>query len=176
MLTNNSKTIFLAFATLTSLKGVNINGAETSASYGFSTSQAQSIIAFCGGYMADPTTAYGSLGGGISLLNVGFGDTPETAGDYILADGNDANPLLKVVARSKNVAALGEICNVYVNVRNDGSSNVTVKEIGLYGNPTYSGSSGGSNTCLLARKVLETPVTIAPGETYSFNYVLRFKS
>ena len=117
-----------------------------------------------------------TLSAGVSAVDIGFGNTPESASDYKLADGNTSNQLLTIVNYGKNSAGIGDIINAYLNVRNNDGANVTVKEIGFYTNPTNSGSTGGNNTVLLLRKVLDTPVTIAPGETYSFTYVLRFKN
>lgn len=173
MILKNAKLGFEVHASSISQAAKNINGTNTSA---MSTSSVAFINSFCGNAMIGISANYNNLSPGNGLLDVGFEDTPVSESDYILADGNATSARLTVVARGKNTATLGEICNVYTNFRNDGNTSVIVKEIGLYGNPTGSSSSGGNNTALLCRKVLDAPVTIAPGETYSFNYVMRFKS
>ena len=105
---------------------------------------------------------------------MGFGDTPETPDDYQLADSNYANRKLTVVGIGKNTPALGDIFSVFANFSNDGAENVIVKEIGIVGNPTDSSTT--ANLCLLYRKVLDSPITIAPGEIYNFSYRVRIKT
>ena len=108
-----------------------------------------------------------------SFVDVGYGDTPETEDDYYLADGNKTNPLLTCVGSGKNSFGVGDFTNVYANFRNDGASPVVVKEVGILGNPTA--ASGDGNIVAFFRKVLDNPITIQPGETYSFQYNVRFK-
>ena len=52
-------------------------------------------------------------------------------------------------------------------VRNDTDADITVTEIGLVLYP-----NGGSNYSLLAREVLEKPVTVTPGETVAFTLAM----
>ena len=173
MILNNVKIGFRSYHNNTNEKLININGSATG---GYISSGGASFTQSITGMNANPPANLLTLSAGYSILDIGFGNTPESASDYVLADGNAQNQCLTVVSYGKNTAALGEILNNYLNVRNDGGSNVTVTEIGFYGDCTGSSSTAGNNTSLLYRKVLETPVTIAPGETYSFNYVIRFKS
>lgn len=173
MINNNAKKgfLFLCSGGSTGLNGTNILGNNTTYvinDYG--------IRAACGYTAANPNQ-YATLGYGSAFVAVGFGDTAESPDDYGLADGNYSNPLLSVSAYGKNASAVGDILNLYANYRNNGNSNVTVREVGIIGNPTgNSQATGSNNVCLLYRKVLDTPVVIAPGETYSFSYNVRFKS
>ena len=114
-----------------------------------------------------------SGGRGSVALDVGFDDTPETAGDYAW-NGNLVSAQLSHVAGGVIRKALGEIMSVYSIFKNNTGSNVTVREIGITGNA--SSSTSGANQGLWIRKVLDTPIVIAPGETYSFTYVLRLKN
>ena len=119
--------------------------------------------------------SYGSGSQGQSWLDVGFGDTAENYNDIKLADPNYSNRQLTVLQETALEKGNDEIFNAIMVVRNDGASNVVVKEIGYIGNPTT--SAGAPNGCvLLLRKVLDNPVTIAPGESYSFNYIIKIKN
>lgn len=104
------------------------------------------------------------------ILDVGFSDTAESVNDYQWT-GNVYNSSLSLVSAQKLSKGNNEILNLIAVFRNNGASNVIVKEVAYLVN-----TSSGVKTGLFARKVLETPVTIAPGESYSFNYILRFKS
>lgn len=175
MLLNNAKLGFFAYQLDTNTKFTNILNAQTSGVLSPGGTSAF-IRVFCGGNVKPGYDSYLNIGSSVSFLDIGFSDDPESVTNYKLGDGNYANPRLTVVNYNKNTPTLGEIFNQFINVRNDGNTNVVVKEIGILGNPTGSSSSAGNNTCLIVRKVLETPVTIAPGETYSFNYILKFKN
>ena len=57
---------------------------------------------------------------------------------------------------------------------NSSAAPITVKEIGLaykYTNAAYSKAAN----YMVGRKVLDTPVTIQPGETYIFSYRVTFE-
>lgn len=114
------------------------------------------------------------LGGrGNVALDVGFDDTPETAADYAW-NGNLKNPQLSYLSGGVLNKSLGDIISLYAIFKNNSGSNVVVREIGMLGN--CGGGTTESYFGLWIRKVLETPVTIAPGESYSFQYTLRFKN
>ena len=171
MIAIGAKTLFYQVHQSSLQKLTNMNG-ELSASQ---PSAEYFIRSFCGVNTVGTPLSINGANGSIAI-DIGFSDTAETGNEYCLADGNARNPLLSVVGYGRNTGTVGEIINNYLNVRNNGSSNVIVKEVGYYGNPTSGGSSDGSNSILFARKVLDTPVTIAPGETYNFTYVLKFKN
>lgn len=119
-----------------------------------------------------------------TFVDVGFGDTPETPDDYVLADGNSV-PVKNsgYVDKSEyHLTQVGggynahtgnrEFFSEYTNFRNDTNQNIIVKEVGVYG---QFGSTNVNQAGLIMRKVLDNPITIAPGESYSFTYRLRIK-
>ena len=136
------------------------------------------------------------VGNGFTMLDVGFGDTAESADDYKLENSN-----MQKVQRS--TAPLYHISGKVYNGRNGETQNllpdsddgcmirvealyqnespntdVVVKEMGLIIVPSAvdnSGSfaSGEASWFLIARKVLASPVTIHPGEIYKFTYKIK---
>lgn len=102
-------------------------------------------------------------------LDVGFGDTEVSESDYTLADGNYANRKLTSVVQTYSNSGR-QLLSMTATFKNDGDSPVTVKELGLY--IANSGNQQGTPTVygLVARSVLETPVTIGVGESYAFTY------
>ena len=172
MLLNAVKNIFLSSAKNgATVNTVNLSGTTKTIPGGYVAVWGNLLIAICGGSV----NGYHAAGYG-AYIEVGFGDTPESVTDYNLADSNKDNPKLTYVAGGKNAAIQGDINNLYANFRNDSGTNVTVREVGIVGNGVGNSSGDFSEMCLFFRKVLETPVTIAPGETYSFSYRVRFKS
>lgn len=118
--------------------------------------------------------SYANSGGGSVWLDVGYGDTPETFDDIKLSNSNYSDRKLTVLSMTSLSKSSKELINITETVRNDTDNNAIVKEIGYICNPTYQGNL---NYCvLLMRKVLDNPVTIAPGESYSFNYIVRLKN
>lgn len=59
---------------------------------------------------------------------------------------------------------------VNANFRNDTSSDIVVKEIGIGASFSLNGGEWGKS--IIARKVLSTPITIHPGEGYNFSYAI----
>lgn len=60
-------------------------------------------------------------------------------------------------------------------LQNNTGDDITVSEIGIVGsNRTSSTAMNDSNTVLLERTVLDTPVTVANGETFTIQYVDEF--
>ena len=113
---------------------------------------------------------YGSTNGyNAGHVIVGGGDTPVTKEDYDMADtsilGNDKLRSIKQTAtyNGSNGAVLT------TSWRNDSASPITVKEIGAAYKVNAMAYDKAYNI-LLARKVLDSPVTIQPGETYVFSY------
>lgn len=168
MILNNARQIFAGQTagsqrTLTSLGGNNLT------TWPFTGSDTWKMWASMCGW----SNVYHNFDAGSSYLEVGFGDTAVTAADYDLADSNLSNPKLTCVASGKNSPNGTDLINTYANFRNDGSSNVVVKEIGVVG--VFNSQSSINAAALMYRKVLDTPVTIAPGETYNFNYKIRIR-
>ena len=96
----------------------------------------------------------------ISIV-VGSGDVAPTYDDYKM--GNPLN--LSTVTQSYSTN--GGVMTFVKTFKNDSGSEVTVKEVGLFGNPyDY------PNCVVLTRTVLSSPVTIANGETKTFTVVV----
>lgn len=115
------------------------------------------------------TCHYSGNGSGAFWVAIGAGDTAPTSDDYDMADSS-IMASDKMVSQKQFCSASrdgGAICNTqWVN---NSSSPITVKEIGIAyktGSATY---NKGVNY-LMGRKVLDTPVTIQPGEVYVFTY------
>ena len=92
---------------------------------------------------------------------VGTGDTEPKETDYKLDNYVEMTP----IAQSQNGGA-GNILNASRTLRNDSSSPVIVKEVGLY----FKANGSGRLKLLLARDVLPTPITMQPGESYTFTF------
>ena len=105
-------------------------------------------------------------------MDVGFGDTPPTKDDIDLADSNYANRKLDISGLSKPTKTAIDVKCFSLIATNNGSENVTVKEVGLF----YKTANNNTVGCfgLVARIVLQTPVVIAPGEAYNFIYKITF--
>ena len=132
-----------------------------------------------------------------TIIDVGFGDTAVTANDLKLADGNmtfktentsssswpykvqlQGEEYLTIVAQANNSKVDGEITDKTVVYRNDSESTVTIKEIGMYwifndmsyNTSTWWNTQNGSAMSLAFRKVLTTPIVMAPGDVYAVTY------
>lgn len=116
------------------------------------------------------------MSGGRTTINmdIGFSDQSESLDDFKLIDGNYANRKLTVSQVTRNYTYDNECVSISLNANNGGSSDVTVKEMGIYVN--FSPSDNVNYYILIARKVLSTPVVIAPGESYIFTYKIKIKS
>lgn len=114
------------------------------------------------------TTIYpGSYSADFLWVGVGSGETEPTIDDYSL---ESVLSNLTLVSRStvwgKDETPI--MYNATTVYRNDTSSPITVKEVALY--YAWQGYTDANNSLCFARSVLETPVTIGVGETYTFNY------
>lgn len=113
-----------------------------------------------------------------SYVLIGAGDTDVDFNDYDLADTDsiipsDGTKMRDVSASASwNSSTGATVSSVWTNFSD---APITVKEVGLVykfttGNP-YSKGTG----ILLARSILETPVTIGAGESYAFTYSVSVK-
>jgi len=102
-------------------------------------------------------------------VNIGYGDTAVDKGDYKLANDNiiDTNSLTYVTGSVVNTTP--SLRCAITTYRNDTASAVVVKELGLVGK-CYSAANELRRNVLIARKVLETPITVPAGATMSFTY------
>ena len=95
----------------------------------------------------------------------GTGNTPESITDYKL----DSFVELELVNGSVGFS-VSKILSINTTFKNNTNSSITIKEIGLYSRPATSTSV--HSKILIYRKVLDTPVTIAPDEIYTFTITL----
>lgn len=100
---------------------------------------------------------------------LGTNDTKETVDDYTMQSTGLKGKTSNIV-RGGN----GGILQITTSAYNNTNESITVKEIGigLWGVASASNYSDGEN-CLLFRKILDSPVTIKPDETYSFSIILK---
>lgn len=125
-------------------------------------------------YFGSTSTAchYCGSSSGTFYVMIGGGDTPPTKDDYDMADtsivaSDKMRSMYQTASYTTNSGA-----TVTTQWKNFSSSPITIKELGL----AYKRSSATydkSVNILWARKVLETPVTVQPGETYAFSYNLK---
>lgn len=118
---------------------------------------------------------YGALNAtGAYHVIIGAGDTAATIDDYDLADSSimaadKMQSQLQMTTRSRANGAV-----VSTQWYNSSAAPITVKEIGLAYKNQNAAYSKAANY-MIGRKVLDTPVTIQPGETYIFSYRVTFE-
>lgn len=101
-------------------------------------------------------------------LAVGTGTSEPNASDYKITNADIG---LTVINRTNTLNSQGDAVQDYIAIftttyRNDTSEDIIATEVGILGTmPRYGSSSGG----IIARDVFSTPVTIAPGESYTFS-------
>lgn len=109
----------------------------------------------------------GSADQGVTVV-LGAGDTAATPNDYALS--NDITTNLTYLSGIASPAGDGVITSITQTYQNSTGAAVTIKEIGLLVGVGYNWQSGGF--ILMTRKVLDAPVTIPDGKTYSFNITI----
>lgn len=99
-------------------------------------------------------------------LVIGMGNTAEKSTDYCLeskiTEGYDCSSLSRRYIQTDKKDAI----YVYGVITNTGDSAITVSEVGL---EMYDSVNTVSSYFLMARQVLDKPVTIEPGEAKTFN-------
>lgn len=123
--------------------------------------------------VGNPTNAaYYSVSSYGWYCDVGFGDTAVAHDDYKLADSNaigeSAGALTYVTGQTLITYPSIRMC--ITTYKNNGSSDVVVKELGLVGKTSNSAANDKSRNHLIARKVLDTPITVPAGATMAFTY------
>lgn len=98
-------------------------------------------------------------------VEAGTGTTPASSTDYAITNPNAG---LTAVSRSNTLGSNPNASQDYVGIftttyRNDTNADITVNEVGLVGN-----LQGVSVWYILAAREIIDPVTIAPGEAYTF--------
>lgn len=119
------------------------------------------------------------------VLAIGSGSTSPTKSDYKLENWIPTSKVKFIssrVTQNKNYLDYDEppefIFNYATTYKNVSSDPVTVSEIGLVvGTPNWSSPTGSEQNkkvkILLARNVLDNPITIQPGELYTFTMVFK---
>ena len=105
------------------------------------------------------------------FFRVGTGKSAETVDDYKL--DTDVSENFELIGISNDTINYGRVFTcLFKNISN---TDITINEVGLFmkmygkSSPQYFNNSV---CCLLARTVLETPITIKSGETQVLNYTL----
>lgn len=106
-----------------------------------------------------------------AFFRVGTGKSAETVDDYKL--DTDVSENFELIGMSNDTINFGRLyTSLFKNISN---TDIIINEVGLFmkmcgkGYPKYFNNSV---CCLLARTVLETPITIKSGETQVLNYTL----
>lgn len=122
---------------------------------------------------SDTFSYYKATTGSSWYLDVGFGNTSEAATDYKLADSNlfDNSGLLDFDS-GHMVGELPYIKKVVQTMVNNTNDTITVTEVALM---VRVGASVANNVlhCMVARKVLDTPVSIPAGSYATFSYGIK---
>lgn len=106
---------------------------------------------------------------GISII-LGSGDTQPTIKDVKLS--NEVTRNLSYIAGSTSQEESSEYSKlVSVTYKNNTANTVTVKEVGLMMQQTTPGYSN-YRKALLGRVVLDAPIVMSPGDTYTFTYII----
>lgn len=125
-------------------------------------------------YMGGTNNASHYCGNSSSTFHVmiGGGDTAPTKNDYDMAD-TSIIASDKMVSMTQVASATRESgTTVTTQWKNNSSSAIVIKELGLAFKRSSTAYSKAANI-LFARKVLDTPVTVQPGETYAFSYNIK---
>jgi len=112
-------------------------------------------------------------GGSNRGIQVGSGDTAMTIDDYaldtLIANGTGAGQLSYGAQSERSSIAVNsdeqKVVGITRAFTNNSGGDVTIKEVGFVAGWYY--ASGTNGYFLLWRKVLDTPVTLSPGETYT---------
>lgn len=135
-----------------------------------------SLINIEGNAISSFIPALGTASGGNYVFNsanfskaklvIGTGNTAEKSTDYCLeskiTEGYDCTPLSRQYIQTDKKDAI----YVYGVITNTGDSAITVSEVGF---EVYDSVNTVSTYFLMARQVLDKPVTIEPGEAKTFN-------
>ena len=117
----------------------------------------------------DAPAANNASGSDYLTICLGENNNPESPNDYTL------NPCSSTLVGSNYTMDDYSTLGFYVGsiiATNTGTKNEIVKEVGLVLKKTSTFATY-QNNYLLARKVLPEPVTIAPGESYTFTLILQ---
>ena len=181
MLTNNFKKIMTKFLManwsssfnpgITDLKNFdNTTGAINNAS------GAPATIPGCFNTVCNENQIIIPTDGGTSwnglIVAVGTGSTEPTADDYTL-ESLVSHTDMPVSSSTLGITASGTKQYTYI-LNNATDTAITVTELGLYLRSPAITTGLTRLCCLLGRELLDTPVTVQPGQTATFTYEIAF--
>ncbi len=105
---------------------------------------------------------------------VGYGTTAPTSSDYSMEDlDTDLTQISIIKTPNASISYSDDfVCSYTATYKNNTENNIVITEIGFGFYNTYGGYSSDDRNVLLAREVLETPVTIEPNKSYSFSITI----
>lgn len=108
---------------------------------------------------------------GITFLSYGSGTTEPTADDYTLE-----SPISTLTGSSATCGKTASGKQYTQVVTNETNEDVTITELGLFVlvHIAYNEASAMKSSIMLYHEVLDTPVTLAPGQTATFTVELTF--
>ena len=124
-------------------------------------------------YGLGSTTIAPTASGTGMRLYFGDGNTAPTKSDYWLS-GNQVNLTYVSGAFSTHPSPApndGEMLSYVFVYRNDGNSDLVIKEVAL--GYTYQGFSSAYGPCIITRTVLSQPKTIKAGRQYAFTVTVK---
>ena len=134
----------------------------------------------CGNFTDFPYTraAAATTNAAAAGISIGTGGTPATVNDFNLESTISSGVSLSVSTTEAGCEPPGAPFLAYsVTITNTGSEAITIREIGykqnIKGAPYPGGTTNNSTVCLLDRTVLDTPVTIQPGDAGVIRYTLK---
>ena len=115
---------------------------------------------------------YSGSSSGAFYVMIGAGDTAPTRDDFDMADTSivASDKMVSLVQTATYTKAGG--ITATTQWKNNSSSPITIKELALtfkFNSAAYQKSAN----VIVARQVLDTPVTVQPGETYAFSYNIK---
>lgn len=114
----------------------------------------------------DGSTNHKNLAIGVSIL-VGSGMTDPTENDYTLENVISLTHISGSASTSAN-----SFLTVSRTLKNDSTETVTINEVGLFYNFLEDSNDTARTVTLFAREVLTSPITMKPGESYTFTFML----
>lgn len=129
---------------------------------------------YLGLYKASPSgnaiaSDVSSGGGGGSFIAVGSGSTEATKDDYTLE-----SPITSLTVSSYTFGATAEGVQYTSVMTNPTDSDVVIREIGIFEKMNINSAYLPAHCCMWGREVLDTPITLEPGQTATFTAELTF--
>lgn len=98
----------------------------------------------------------------------GTGSTAPTVNDYVIDYIEHNDTINKVSGRSYNDENGDTYFDIIYSYKNNNANEITIREFGI-----FSGTQTVDRNFLIYRDVLDTPVTIAPGETKNIKLTIK---